>query len=424
MNSKLKNSYNAFLTLILASLANMGSSCDKVRPDVNTENSQAKFTLNGIGLNQMLLSSANKLIAITSDAELVVLPANKESNNLTSKINTKGQVISLHLLKEDVLLILLIPFEHQGSLQLIKASLISGEVFEEINIALSSKALIFDGLETKEVDKDVNLIFNAFYLDAQIISFENGYLAIVFRKFITPTVIWVKGNDIPIEQPLLPVPGDEFEGQFKMSMRCFRAWKKGDALMVALKNDPSYNPALRSYFPQKSEDFSPYSHIILESKPSGLALIEGRNLGSYHKLADDGKGGIFFATVEQERLIIRSDNDFEFSTIVKGLEPETVINDFYINESGIWFAGETGLAQVSTGSIVAGSKAFLAKVLFKDGTSTLKIWNSFKERRNGVTNIFITQGQKYITLLENEPLTHDANRTKTLSLLRIEDFGF
>lgn len=422
MTRKLKNSFQIILALILA---NMCYSCENVRSDVYTEIIQAKFLLNGIGFNQMQLSSSNNLIGISgADNKLIFLPGNDKSNNLTRIINTKGQVISLNLLKEDILLILLIPFQHQDSLQLVKASLKSGEIIEEINIFLRPKELIFDDVEIREIDKDVNLIFNVQRPTAQILPFDNGYSAIVIRKHITPTVIWVKDKNVSIEQPLFPNPVNDFETKLKMSLGRFRAWKKGDALMVIIDNDPSYHSAIKSYFPQKSGDFHLHSHIIFESKPSGLALIEGKTFGYYHKLFDDGKGNIFFATVEQDRLIIGSDNNFEFSTTIKGLQPKIVINDFYINESGIWLAGETDLMQVSSGSIVAGSKAFLANVLFKDGTASLKVWDYFKGRRNCVTNIFVSQGQNYFTLFENEPLTHDTDRTSTLSLLRMEDFGF
>jgi len=95
------------------------------------------------------------------------------------------------------------------------------------------------------------------------------------------------------------------------------------------------------------------------------------------------------------------------------------------NDSNILIAGETGIDQVSTGSIVDGSEGFLVKVKLKDPkTVQVKKWQQFKQRRNCATNIFESEGKKYLMLIENAPLTHDTDQSSFLSLLPVEESLF
>lgn len=419
-----KPSKNLWMTiLVLVCSVNIAFSCENLKEE---KKDRMTFHLENANLSQMRLLSDHELIGINGDGHVVVLSNGQSTNNIANYLNQKGKVIALHHADNKELTALLIPHSVSNALQLIKISSKDNVDPVTIDIALAPSLLCFDGNNIKTQEKNVNLIFNIANLDAQIIPFENNYTAIVFRKSIIPTVIWISPDQAPIEQLLLPMPLNDDDAQVQISVANFKAWKKDDYLMITLTNDPLFFPSLKAYYGLKEINSSQDSHIIFKSSPSTLAFERYKNFGEGANLTDSNNGNIFSVLFQEHSLAIRTNStNQEFNIeLPTDFTDKTSIRNFIFDQHDLWIVGETGINQAPTGSILAGSQGFVAKIPLADSPMHIKKWDHFKERRNCVTNIFESNGHKYLVVIENAPLTHQKDMGSTLSLLDVDNLNF
>jgi hypothetical protein len=411
--------------LILACAINVAFSCDDRLEEVSHDKKAISFQLNNACLSQVQLLPDNQLIGLNVGGRVVAFSNNKRENDIARYLNEKGNVIALYYAKNGILFSLLIPHQQDHHLQLIKIFQAPDALPTVIEVPLSSNLPVFKKQKKKiqyELYNNLNLIFNLQYLDAQIIPFENDYTAIVFRKFIVPTVLWIKENEIPIEQFLLPLPADDYDAQLRMNVAHFRASKKGESLLIALENSPSYFLLLKSFFKIDDKEPNSESHIIFKSNPSGLSFDHFKNFGQSAILVNDNNGAIFSASLEGNNIAIRTDSsDAQINISMNQSFPaKTSIRNLYRDLSDdIWLVGETGINQVTTGSILSGSEGFVARVSVSGSDVKVQKWHDYKQRRNFVTNIFDSPDGKYLLLIENASLTHQDDRQSILSLRKL-----